>query len=43
MNMDEAFALVKWAREDGFDAISCAFAFGMAKGYRAAKTEARRG
>lgn len=43
MNMSEAFELAHQARESNLpiDVISPAFNYGLAKGYRAAKKEAR--
>ena len=44
MSMKEAFELVRSAQRSDFpvDVISFAFTYGKAKGYRAAKAEARR-
>lgn len=43
MNMSEAFELARQARESKLpvDVISLAFDYGLAKGYRAARKEAR--
>lgn len=46
MNLSEAFELAKQAIDCGdlpVEMISLAFNYGQAKGYRAAKAEARRG
>lgn len=42
MNIDEYAALRKLYRDDVTEGIYLAFQFGRAKGYRAAKAEARR-
>lgn len=42
MNIEEAFAFRRASEENPMDAILLAFDYGLAKGYRAAKSEVTR-